>query len=325
MKKFLCGILCLTLIFALCGCGKTNSDVSSDSSNSISAVSSQVSSATSSTSSKTSSATGSSQVSTPPVTSSKVSSTISTSSTPEVKAITLAEITAKMDNSKDYLITFVGDSITFGHPVSNVEDRYVSLVAKGLASKYTDRTIIRYDGIENGLRNPLKEYAPPVTVQEGEEGKITVVRSGVSGSRMGDTLSRAETDFLGTAGGRLPKAADLIIINLGVNDAGDLGAYKRDMRALVEKIMSTQSKTDVVLMTPTSSGSNRLQDFSAAMKELAKEKGLAVIDLNSEWQKYYTAGEYNNGFGKYMSDNWHPSTLGHKVIAAKILGDLIGE
>jgi lysophospholipase L1-like esterase len=142
---------------------------------------------------------------------------------------------------------------------------------------------------------------------------------------MGDTLSRAETDFLGTAGGRLPKAADLIIINLGVNDAGDLSTYKRDMRALVEKIMSTQSKTDVVLMTPTSSGSNRLQDFSAAMKELAKEKGLAVIDLNSEWQKYYTAGEYNNGFGKYMSDNWHPSTLGHKVIAAKILGDLIGE
>ena len=313
MKKFLCVLLCLTLVFAFCGCGGETVTSSSETSTSTVETSSHVSSETSSVVSSVVS-----------VTSSKTSSTAVTSSEikkPE-KIVTLKDINTKMTNSKDYLITFVGDSITFGHPMSDTEQKFVSIVAKGIAEKFTDRTVIRYDGIENGLRNPLKEYAAPVTVQEGENGKITVVRSGVSGSRMGDTITRAESDFLGTANDRLPKKADIIIIHLGVNDAGDLGTYKRDMRKLVEKIMTAQPETDVVLMTPTSSVSGTLKEYADAMKDLASEKGLAVIDVNGEWLKHYTEGGPNYGMGNYLADQWHPSVIGQKLIADKILSDL---
>ena len=326
MKKLTAFLLVLVLIFSLCACGG-NAVTSSGNETSSAAGSSSAESDTSSAASSVP------KISSPSISvdyNTKSSKESTTSKTPPaVKQVTLKEIKTKMINSKDYMITFIGDSITFGFQASSKETSFVGLVAKGIAEKLPDRTVIRYDGIENGLRQPLKGYSEPVSVQEGANGKITVVRSGVSGSRMGETLARMDTDFMGTANGRLPKKADLFIIHLGVNDAGDLSTYKRNMRTLVEKMMANQPETDIILMTPTSTGEGKsqgspLDDYADAMKALAAEKGLAVIDVHEEWMKHYTPGGPGYGMGNLVADMWHPADPGYKLIADKILSDLFG-
>ncbi len=325
MKRLTAILLALILTLSLCACGG----------NSVTSSGNEASSAAGSSSANDTSSAASSvpKISSPSISvdyNTKSSKDSTTSNTPPaVNQVTLKEIKTKMTNSKDYMITFIGDSITFGFQASSKETSFVGLVAKGIAERLPDRTVIRYDGIENGLRQPLKGYSEPVSVQEGTNGKITVVRSGVSGSRMGETVARMDTDFMGTANGRLPKKADLFIIHLGVNDAGDLSTYKRNMRTLVEKMMATQPETDIILMTPTSTGEGKsegspLDDYSEAMKALAAEKGLAVIDVHEEWMKHYTPGGPGYGMGNLVADMWHPADPGYKLIADKILSDLLG-
>ncbi len=251
------------------------------------------------------------------------------------KTATLKDIAKKIENSKDYLITFVGDSVTLGIGNTGDEKSYPAFFARRLAEKFPDRKIVRYDGIINGERVPLKEYSAPVTVGAGKGGKITVVRSGVGSSQVTDTINRMETDFMGTADGRLPKKADLLVIHLGINDQG-YGAsateFKERLLNLGKKILCEQPETDVIFMTPTSSvanskapaSENPLNGHSDAMKEAAEELGFAVIDMHAVWMKQYIQGGANFGMKKWHHDRWHPSDVGYEVMGDKIFENLFG-
>ncbi len=251
----------------------------------------------------------------------------------EKKDVTLKDVSNKITNSKDYMITFIGDSVTWGAGKTSEENSYPALFAKKLKTKFADRTIIRYDGVMNGERVPLKEYSAPVTVNEGTNGKITIVRSGVGSSEVTHTINRMNSDFMGTANGRLPKKADLFVIHLGINDHGH-GAtpqvFKERLVELVSQMLSRQSETDIILMTPTSSVSsskapaedNPLNKFSDAMKEVAQEFGLAVIDVHQLWMDHYVQGGPFFGMGEWHYDQWHPSDKGYAAMADKIFEDL---
>lgn len=249
------------------------------------------------------------------------------------KTATLKDIAKKIENSKDYLITFVGDSVTLGIGNTGDEKSYPAFFARRLAEKFPNRQIVRYDGIINGERVPLKEYSAPITVSAGTGGKITVVRSGVGSSQVTDTINRMDTDFMGTANGRLPKKADLLVIHLGINDQG-YGAsateFKERLLNLGKKILCEQPETDVIFMTPTSSvansnapaSENPLNGHSDAMKAAAAEFGFPVIDMHAVWMKQYIQGGANFGMKKWHSDRWHPSDVGYEVMGDKIFADL---
>ncbi len=251
------------------------------------------------------------------------------------KTATLKDIARKIENSKDYLITFVGDSVTLGIGNTGDEKSYPAFFARRLAEKFSDRTIIRYDGVIAGEKEPLKEYSAPKTVNTGEGGKITVVRSGVGSSEVTDTISRMDTDFMGTANGRLPKKADLLVIHLGINDQGygaSAAEFKDRLLNLGKKILYEQPETDVIFMTPTSSvknsdepaSENPLNGHSEAMKEAAAELGFAVIDMHAVWMEQYVQGGANFGMKKWHFDRWHPSDKGYEVMGDKIFEDLFG-
>ncbi|MBQ8304471.1 MAG: SGNH/GDSL hydrolase family protein [Clostridia bacterium] len=251
------------------------------------------------------------------------------------KTATLKDIAKKIENSKDYLITFVGDSVTLGIGNTGDEKSYPAFFARRLAEKFPDRKIVRYDGIINGERVPLKEYSAPITVRAGEGGKITVVRSGVGSSQVTDTINRMDTDFMGTANGRLPKKADLLVIHLGINDQG-YGAspmeFKERLLKLGVQILRDQPETDVIFMTPTSSvanskapaSENPLNGHSEAMKEAAEELGFPVIDMHAVWMEHYVQGGANFGMRNWHYDRWHPSDKGYEVMGDKIFENLFG-
>ena len=251
----------------------------------------------------------------------------------EKKTASLKDIAKKIESSKDYLITFIGDSVTWGAGKTSDEKSYPAFFARRLSEKFSDRTIIRYDGIMNGERVPLKEYSAPITVNEGTKGKITVVRSGVGSSEGTHTINRMYSDFMGTADGRLPKKADLMVIHLGINDQG-WGAstyeFKERLLKLGTLILRDQPETDIVFMTPTSAvgssnapaSENPLNAYSDAMKEAANELGFPIIDMHAVWMDHYVQGGAGFGMGNWHYDRWHPSDVGYEVMADKIIEDL---
>ena len=249
------------------------------------------------------------------------------------KEATLKDIAKKIENSKDYMITFIGDSVTWGAGKTSEENSYPAFFARKLAQKFPERNIIRYDGIMNGERVPLKEYSAPITIGTGKEGKITIVRSGVGSSEGTHIINRMDSDFMGTANGRLPKKADLMVVHLGINDQGHGASpleFKNRLLKLATLILKQQPETDLVFMTPTSAvgdsnapaEDNPLNAFSNAMKEAAEEFGLPVIDMHAVWMEHYVQGGANFGMGDWHYDQWHPSDKGYEVMADKIFADL---
>ena len=111
----------------------------------------------------------------------------------------IRDVKERIDNSKDFTIFFVGDSITEGARASSAEKTYVACFTRELAKIYADRKIVRFDGkrhpIDNGEVMPLKSYGEGVYVQNGDNGSITVVRSGIGGNTVQRMINRKD-DFI---------------------------------------------------------------------------------------------------------------------------------
>ena len=132
----------------------------------------------------------------------------------------IKNIKERIDNSKNFTVFFVGDSITEGARASSDENTYVACFARELAKIYADRKIVRFDGkrypTKDGDFLPLKEYVEGSCVQEGDSGSITVVRSGIGGNTVQRMINRKDDFICRKVGG---SEADLFIINVGINDA----------------------------------------------------------------------------------------------------------
>lgn len=252
----------------------------------------------------------------------------------KMKKTSFKEIKEKMIGADSYLIFSVGDSITEGQRATCADNTYTAVFAKLLCKKLPTKKVVRYDGKrhkhpESELM-PIATYGEPITLNDGTDGCVTVVRSGIGGNTVRRLLNRKD-DFVGKEiDGRL---ADLFIISVGINDSIQSNpakyiapeGYKKDLEELLCHIETYNKDADVIFMTPTwydhgDSKQSVLDAYAEQMKLLAQERGIPVIDMHRMWLDHLTLGGENYGQGDWLvCDRCHPGDVGHAAMAEKMI------
>jgi lysophospholipase L1-like esterase len=115
------------------------------------------------------------------------------------------------------------------------------------------------------------------------------------------------------------KAGDFLLIQFGHNDAGtvcdrhvDLDDYKTNLSDMADIILAKSATP--IMVTPMSTLSYKngtfttaFTDYSAAMKSVAKDKGLECVDLNTLSVEYYKSV----GYDKLTKDIFQPGGNTH--------------
>lgn len=252
----------------------------------------------------------------------------------------IRSIVEHLETSNDFTIFFVGDSLTEGFRATSDGNTYVAKVAQGLALRYPDKRMIRYDGKRHSSKDaellPLFTYGDPIEIQNGSNGTVTVVRSGVGGNTVQRMLDR-KNDFIGyELDGR---KSDLFFINVGINDAlitdprkyVTSADFDKNLNLLLDEIEIGAPYADIILMTPTfndlgDTPYSHLEPYADVMRSVAAKRSIPLIDLHKVWMDHLTVGGENFGQGDWLSgvknDACHPSDAGHAAIAQAILDSL---
>lgn len=219
--------------------------------------------------------------------------------------VTHAELAVKSGET----IAFMGDSIT---QAGNRPNGYITLVMKALKSQGLD---------------------------------VKHIPAGKSGHKSTNMLARLENDVIS-------KDPDWMTLSCGVNDVwhfklilGDrefegvgLEDYKKNITAIIDKCQAADIK--VMVLTSTMIGEDQSKELNQMMvpyndflREIAKEKGCLLADLNADMQaalkkipdvpgkpktfgKYFYGGDLKN---KLTSDGCHMNPEGNKMMARGIL------
>ncbi len=245
----------------------------------------------------------------------------------------LREIAQRMAESEEFLLFTLGDSITQGALSSSAEHTYTACLARGFGKKMPEKTVLRYDGRQVDELLPVGDFGEAIAVQQGTKGKLTVVRCGIGGNTVRRLLNR-KGDYAGRAfEGR---KGDLFTVNLGINDSlrkdpakyVTVEQYKKDLCELIDLLAQTNPEADVILMTPTyhhdgSTPHSDLTPYADAMKEVAVEREISLIDLHRKWMEHMVVGGELYGQGDWLkSDKCHPSDVGHAKMAEQIIEEL---
>ena len=92
-------------------------------------------------------------------------------------------------------------------------------------------------------------------------------------------------------------------------------------------IYESHPDADIILMTPTYVGydGSWLTMHANAMRALAKEREIALIDLNKLWMDHWIEGAGEYGQGDWLdTDSCHPTNKGHEAIADEMIRALFG-
>ena len=268
-----------------------------------------------------------------------VTSTEPSSTEPENEHVTyvddplLNEIANKIAQSDSYLIFSIGDSITEG---KNASDRtnldYTAMFTKKLAEQFPEKSVFRVDGKKNEKAENVN-YPSPRTIQNGtDSSKITVVRSGYGGNTAKKLMDRS-SDFINKEING--ETGNLFIICVGINDSlintpekyVIPPTYKKQLSELIDMIYEGHPDADIILMTPTYVGydGSWLIMHANAMRALAKERQIALIDLNKLWMDHWVEGAGEYGQGDWLNtDSCHPTDIGHEAIANEMIRALFG-
>ena len=179
------------------------------------------------------------------------------------------------------LLNFCGDSITFGLTHCTAEETYVAELARLLAAEYPDHTVTRVDGFRPSGVLRVEEYTE-ISVAKGAAGAITLVRNGVGG----ETVARALERFDQLA----QFEADAVFMMYGVNDSClgkpekyvDPQTFGAQYRRLLDRLRQAVPEARLILMTPTVLNES-LADYADAVRRLAAEQDLCLIDMNAFW------------------------------------------
>jgi lysophospholipase L1-like esterase len=173
--------------------------------------------------------------------------------------------------------------------------------------------------------------------------KIQIVNAGISGNKATDMQARFQKDAI-------DQKPDLVMINVGVNDVWHaffnfpknqffpqgnlptgvpLAEYRDKITQMV--LAAKAAGIRVVLLSPTPIGeildgpeNSRLQEYIAAMREIALQNQCLFIDLNGPCRE--VIGTYQKHAGNTLNllaaDGVHPNPSGYRIIAFTILRGL---
>lgn len=217
----------------------------------------------------------------------------------------------KFNNNEEVLISFVGDSITYGLNHCTEEETHVAIITKLFAEYFKDTTVLRYDGLGEREEEPIKAYNGPFTVNEGKCGKLTVVKCGVGGNTVRRAINRAD-DFKGEF--LTGKKPDIYFFMFGINDAlkNDPKKYVvpeqfySDLNELLDIVKKSNPSAKAILMTATYNDSgdksnSNLEPYCNFTKRIAEERGLFLIDTHKLWMNHLVLGSENHGQRDWLS------------------------
>jgi len=211
---------------------------------------------------------------------------------------------ANINNEKNQTIDTTNDVITLK-----------SLIIKSSAAPINNATVY-VSNISSSL--PIKllgiVFANTITPV------INFINSGWSGSTSADWINPTQfavTSFLPAI------SADLIIINLGINDMNnkvDIASYQQNMQTLITSALKTSA--DVILVIPSpidvDSVTQDIQNqFSNVIALLAQNNKCNLIDLRTELNDWKSGNAIS-----WYADNLHPSVQGYKAIASRIYNNI---
>ncbi len=249
----------------------------------------------------------------------------------------LAKIAQKIIDSESYLIFSIGDSLTEGQGASDKENLdYTAQFTNKLAELLPEKSVYRVDGKRNNDTQSVRYPSNPRRITTGTtNSKLTVVRSGFGGHTVKKITARSH-DFINKE--IKGETGDLFIICSGINDSA-MGnkekyaippKYKQQLSDLIDMIYAAHPDADVILMTPTYVGQDgsTLRMHANAMRALAEERQIALIDLNKLWMDHWIEGSENYGQRDWLNsgveDSCHPSDIGHEAIADEMIRALFG-
>lgn len=223
---------------------------------------------------------------------------------------------------------------------------FCSLAADQLAVKKGEKIVFMGDSITaNGQRagNGFVNLVMRTLNSEGLE--LTHVGAGKSGHRSPDMLARFDADVI-------QNKPQWLVLSCGVNDVWHfklrlgnrtfqgvpLEDYTKNITAMIEKAQAAGIK--VMLLTSTMIGEDPARElnqnlipYNNFLKEVAKEKGCLLADLNSDMQEtlkkmpdvpgkatMFGEPKYDRQIkNKLTVDGCHPNAQGHIMMAKGIL------
>lgn len=154
------------------------------------------------------------------------------------------------------------------------------------------------------------------------KAKVQVVNAGISGHNTRHALARIDRDVL-------KHKPHLVTVMFGMNDL--VGVPLAEFKANMEKIIARcrEAKAGVMLCTQNAVLENagrpnkKLDEFTRAIRDIAREHKLAVADCN---QTYLDVRDRDaREFRLLMSDEIHPNMDGHKLLAEVIARTISGK
>ncbi len=232
------------------------------------------------------------------------------------------KIKEKIANGETVTLTFVGDSITQGTTRHSTKDEtFVAYVTDLLAADFKDTKVVRYDGRVVSELEPLDGYEE-ILVQDGDKGRINVLRSGVGGNTIVRAMNRF-SDYTGI----LPcgTRSDFIFTMFGINDAlmpdpkkyvtNDV--FKVQYSDMLDKLAKAEPQAEIIVLTATTNGDS-IREYVYRTYEIVKEKDLPMIDTYDLWTKHYDPQADNFGHGDWLfghGDACHPMPKAAKIMA----------
>ena len=181
------------------------------------------------------------------------------------------------------------------------------------------RTIVAFgDSIVEGYRQP--EGWPEILGRDLSlqfEG-VRVLNAGRSGDTAADGLARIRKEVL-------EQKPDLVLISFGLNDMKNglsVDSFAAALNEVVDGISGTGALPVLLTTTRLQKGTSMVArvnpgPFNEAIRALARERTISLIDVNEEFKRYNTR--------TYLQDAAHPNEKGYQVLADIIREGLIGE
>jgi lysophospholipase L1-like esterase len=204
------------------------------------------------------------------------------------------------------------------------------------AAEPAKRVLLLGDSITKGVRPGVAKDqtfgAQLESMLKAKGRDVSIVNGGIGSERTDQALARLDEVLKS-------HRPDIVTLMYGANDSYvdpgkneprlPVDRYKKNLLELIERIERAGAKP--VLMTsprwaddarPNGLGENpniRLEPFAEAVRGLARERKLPLVDHYTAWSE---ARQQGTVLRKWTTDGLHPNPEGHRVIADQIFRDL---